>query len=354
MRVWWLSCVSLVLHANFVERGLATVAHGTDKALRGVNPSVAAKYARPSSGLFECLDGSKKIPFEHVNDDYCDCPDGSDEPGTSACNNGSFYCANHGHIPGILQAIRVNDGVCDYDVCCDGSDEWDSGAQCEDRCGEIGAEYRRVAESDRKARSKGSRQLAELVVQARDVRVVKAAELETLRERIVELDGERAAAEKRKNELEEKQQVIAKAKEEREGSRRSTLDKLAEQYLPGVVAYRKLLAAELHGLRVQRDTLIRMLYSVRAGHNTEFNDQAVAGAIEKYAAYADAYPYMEAAAQEYADESDEARGAREAEMDRENAEQDDKSLEACRSAVDIAESERETAEADIGLLLGLM
>jgi hypothetical protein len=31
---------------------------------------------------FTCLDGSETLAIDKVNDDYCDCRDGSDEPGT--------------------------------------------------------------------------------------------------------------------------------------------------------------------------------------------------------------------------------------------------------------------------------
>ena len=34
-----------------------------------------------ASKAFRCLDGSLTIPFSHINDDYCDCADGTDEPG---------------------------------------------------------------------------------------------------------------------------------------------------------------------------------------------------------------------------------------------------------------------------------
>ncbi|KAI8622619.1 glucosidase II beta subunit-like-domain-containing protein [Chytriomyces sp. MP71] len=106
---------------------------------RGVPDHLAVKYTPGMDSTFTCFDGSNVIAFSAVNDDFCDCHDGSDEPGTSACPTAQFHCKNDGHLPSSIASSRVNDGVCDIDDCCDGSDETLSGIVCENACARMAA-----------------------------------------------------------------------------------------------------------------------------------------------------------------------------------------------------------------------
>ena len=88
----------------------------------GIEPSLMGHYVPDDKNRFICVASGKSIPFDWVNDDFCDCDeDGSDEPATGACKNGRFYCTLSHLKRQWIPSSRVNDGICD---CCDGSDEW--------------------------------------------------------------------------------------------------------------------------------------------------------------------------------------------------------------------------------------
>ena len=106
-----------------------------------------------------------------VNDDYCDCLDGSDEPRTAACSRVTtktqFYCENKGHQGRFVPLSRVQDGICD---CCDGSDEGEG--SCQDRCVEERdlwerAEALRLAEVQRGVGERRAMQCASIEGQER-------------------------------------------------------------------------------------------------------------------------------------------------------------------------------------------
>ncbi|XP_052620623.1 glucosidase 2 subunit beta [Lactuca sativa] len=124
--------VLFVLSSTLVLRSAAIPLND----LLGIAPEDEKYYAGLwSSGTIKCKDGSKTFTKSQLNDDFCDCFDGTDEPGTSACPAGKFYCRNAGHRPLTVFSSRVNDRICD---CCDGSDEYDGKTRCKNTCWEAG------------------------------------------------------------------------------------------------------------------------------------------------------------------------------------------------------------------------
>ena len=159
----------LALVACLAAASLPFLAHAAPRPPRGVAPADAHLYA-PNQAFF-CMGiaGLTPLPPGRVNDGYCDCVDASDEPGvciwgvfgregrmwavgrpnparacaarkrmlrrsfflkkimpsqniphppkplhpgTAACPNGKFYCANAGHVLRVLNSSFVDDGVC--------------------------------------------------------------------------------------------------------------------------------------------------------------------------------------------------------------------------------------------------
>nr|XP_043625643.1 glucosidase 2 subunit beta [Erigeron canadensis] len=113
-------CLLLVINANFV--------FSSNVPIIGIHP-LDEKYF--DSEVINCKDGSNSFTRDRINDDFCDCVDGTDEPGTSACPTAKFYCRNAGSSPRFLFSSRVNDQICD---CCDGSDENDGSIICPNTC----------------------------------------------------------------------------------------------------------------------------------------------------------------------------------------------------------------------------
>ncbi|CAF3804827.1 unnamed protein product, partial [Rotaria magnacalcarata] len=212
----------------------ATISSGNIEltVLRGVPSSLRSKYAQLKS--FACLDGSLTIPFEYVNDDYCDCRDGSDEPGTSACPNGRFFCENKGYIGTSIPSHLVGDGICVLNGCflngsnsiaiaiffinidcCDGSDEYETSVVCNNTCFELAQKSRAEQEARRALHEVGVAKKKDIMaksiaaVSARKVRLLELEqELRTIENELKEKEALKQLAEAPENEAKEKHQKL--------------------------------------------------------------------------------------------------------------------------------------------------
>lgn len=160
-------------------------------AVRGVVPDKLLHYSG-ENGKFHCLDNLNELPFSAVNDDYCDCRDGSDEPGTGACSGAEaavFHCLNEGSQPKLLYASRVGDSICD---CCDGSDELELSARrpCPISCALEGAAKMREREERLETLRVGLERKEDILRSAASQREGWRAELDKLKAQLQSQEAE--------------------------------------------------------------------------------------------------------------------------------------------------------------------
>lgn len=175
-----MSCTPLLLVLSLAVGSVLTV---EVQRPRGV--PLSKRHFYDENSPFTCLDGSRTIPFDRVNDDYCDCKDGSDEPGTAACPNGSFHCTNAGYRPTYIPSSRINDGICD---CCDTTDEYNSGAKCENTCKEMGRKEKEVLQKMAEVTKEGFLLKQQLIQEAKKTQQEKQNKLSDLQNNKKELE----------------------------------------------------------------------------------------------------------------------------------------------------------------------
>lgn len=169
------------------------------------------------SDNFQCKNGEKSINRSFVNDEFCDCSDGSDEPGTSACSfiPGPFYCINKGYKTIKIQSSRVDDGICD---CCDGSDEGNV-VKCQNTCDKVAAKERDMLEKSINVYKVGNRVLSDMETKVKRELLTKVEMKDAFQKEVDVLNSKlqslRSQYEQQKSQLHEQiENVKVSAKEE--------------------------------------------------------------------------------------------------------------------------------------------
>ncbi|KAI0377345.1 glucosidase 2 subunit beta [Hypomontagnella monticulosa] len=295
---------ALVLLSIIAQNGIVTA-----RLPRGVGPEFVKFYEIKDT--FTCIGHpSITIPATRVNDNSCDCPDGTDEPGTAACallDNLSpeqplpsslsgttnttnalpgFWCANKGHIGAYVPFMYVNDGVCDYDLCCDGSEEYGNvgGVKCENKCAEIGKEWKRVEKERRDNLERANKRRRTMVKESREFRRRVEAKIATLTEEIKELEVKRDELKAKYDEV-ERQERFKVVKNEGPG-KLGVLAGLAKTRVNELRDNLSKVMSERHQLRTKVQELESILSAFKDEYNPNFNDEGVKKAVRAWEDYA--------------------------------------------------------------------
>jgi protein kinase C substrate 80K-H len=272
----------------------------------------AVAHFYESKDTFACI-GNPSITLKpsQLNDNSCDCPDGSDEPGTAACafldqlspeqplpaslsgtTNTStalpgFWCENEGHIGAYIPFMYVNDGVCDYDLCCDGSEEYAGvgGVKCPNRCAEIGKEHRKIEEDRKKGKERAAKRRRALAKDAKDLREKVEARVTSLKDEIAALVVKRDDLQRKFEEVErsEKGKIVGA---EGDGGKLGVLLGLSKKRVSELRETLEKVKDQRDDLQEKVDELEGILKKFKEEYNPNFNDEGVKQAVHAWEDYA--------------------------------------------------------------------
>ncbi|ODV66419.1 hypothetical protein HYPBUDRAFT_153268 [Hyphopichia burtonii NRRL Y-1933] len=264
---------------------LGCSAYGT---VTGVPPSKQKLYEPTidSSGrkTWHCLsDPSIVLSYDQINDNYCDCPDGSDEPGTNACPYNpeqKFYCANEGYVSGYIENFKLNDGVCDYDLCCDGSDEYLTG-KCPNKCEEIRQQFENYKELVYRETEESLLIKEQMVEKAK---IIKEKVTKKLEETQQEIHAKEKELEELSVQLRDEEIRIQLEPEISEDLSSSIFEEVSP-LLNDLVESIKSHTEEKKSQELRLEKLEELLSNLIENYNPNFNDQVVKQTVNKFQDY---------------------------------------------------------------------
>lgn len=200
-----------------------------------------------------------------------------------------FYCKNKGHLPTYVPFTSVNDGICDYEQCCDGSEEWEGvgDVKCPDRCKEIGKEWRKHDETRQKSLGNAAKKRKALVTEAARLRQAIQDKISVLGSLIEGGDVQVKQLEQELADVERKEKgKVVRGSVSKKAGKLGVLVGLAKQRVEE-------LRSNLIRVRGERDSsasrlqeLEALLSTFKEEYNPNFNDEGVKRAVRAWEEYA--------------------------------------------------------------------
>lgn len=183
----------------------------------------------------------------------------------------------------------MNDGVCDYDLCCDGSEEWEhvGGVKCDDKCKEIGKEWRKHDEARQKSLSNAAKKRKELVAEAAKVKKEVQDRIKTLGTQIESGEVKTKQLEQELTEVQKKEKgKVVRSSGEQKGGKVGVLIQLARERTEELRENLARVKRERDSTKQRLDELEVILERFKEEYNPNFNDEGVKRAVRAWEDYA--------------------------------------------------------------------